>query len=342
MCAMPTLSFHFLNVGSGDCSIIKHGQSGHVSVIDVCCARKSADRAMKRALLEKYSISKEGANYQQKKHPVNPIEYIKSFVETSMFRFALSHPDMDHMDGIVDFFEEFSPINFYDTDNKKEMGSFEGSPYREEDWKFYKNMRDSNPQTNPKRQTLFSGDDNKHRTQDWEGNRPGDAFYTLTPTPELVASANEKDEDYNDASYVFLYHAAGGRILIPGDAHDNAWEHVIKTWKEKVKDVDLLLAPHHGRDSERSYDFLDIVNPKMTFFGNAKSEHLAYSAWRSRKLEFITNNQAGCMVVDCSGDNLTVYVTNERFARDRNPSTFYSDTYKAWYLKEVIGWDLKD
>lgn len=30
---------HFLNVENGDCSIIKH-DSGRLSVIDVCCARK--------------------------------------------------------------------------------------------------------------------------------------------------------------------------------------------------------------------------------------------------------------------------------------------------------------
>ena len=36
---MPKLTFHFLNVKNGDCSIIEHG-SGHVSVIDVCNARK--------------------------------------------------------------------------------------------------------------------------------------------------------------------------------------------------------------------------------------------------------------------------------------------------------------
>ena len=36
---MPKHSFHFLNVKDGDCSVIEHG-SGHVSVIDVCNARK--------------------------------------------------------------------------------------------------------------------------------------------------------------------------------------------------------------------------------------------------------------------------------------------------------------
>ena len=55
------------------------------------------------------------------------------------------------MDGIKDFFECFSPGNFYDTDNNKKINFPQGSPYNEEDWKFYKKLRDTKPQTDPKR-----------------------------------------------------------------------------------------------------------------------------------------------------------------------------------------------
>lgn len=329
---MPTHTFHFLNVKDGDCSIIQHG-SGRVSVIDVCNAEKvttpMSDSELK-SITERVS-----GNFQQKKHPVNPIEYLKKFNISSVFRFILTHPDMDHMDGIKDFFECFSPINFWDTDNNKEMEFPDGSPYNEEDWNFYKQIRDSKSQIDPIRLTLFSGSEGKYWSQNANGQIPGDALYILAPTPELVQQANEA-EDYNDASYVILYSGAGGKILLSGDSHDNTWEHILDNWENAVKDVDLLIAPHHGRKSGRNYEFLDTVNPKITFFGNARSEHLAYSAWTYRNLEYITNNQANCMVVDCSGDNLTLYVTYETFARKYNSSTYYSSTYDAWHLKEII------
>ena len=328
---MPTHTFHFLNVKEGDCSIIEHG-SGHVSVIDVCNAEK-VTTPMSDSELKSFTERVSG-NFQQKKHPVNPVEYLQKFDISSVFRFILTHPDMDHMDGIKDFFESFSPANFWDTDNNKEMESFEESRYNEEDWNFYKQLRDGKPESDPKRLTLFSGSKGKYWSQNDSGQSPGDALYILAPTLELVQQANES-EDYNDASYVALYHGAGGKILLSGDSHDNTWEHILDNWKDDVKDVDLLIAPHHGRKSGRSYDFLDTVNPKMTFFGNARSEHLAYNAWYSRDLEYITNNQANCMVVDCSGSNLTLYVTYETFARKYNSSTYYSSTYDAWYLKEI-------
>ena len=237
---MPRHTFHFLNVKEGDCSIIEHG-SGHVSVIDVCNARKTSQPISLLDALYWATKASVPGNFQQKKHPVNPIEYLHKFGIYSVFRFALTHPDMDHMDGIKDFFDEFTPANFWDTDNNKKMEFEEGSQYREEDWLFYKYLRDTNPQDNPKRLTLFSGDDGIHRTKDWNGNSPGDAFYTLAPTPELVKQANKNGEDYNDASYVFLYCGAGGRILLCGDAHDNTWEHILNTWEDHVKDVDISI-----------------------------------------------------------------------------------------------------
>jgi beta-lactamase superfamily II metal-dependent hydrolase len=125
----------------------------------------------------------------------------------------------------------------------------------------------------------------------------GDGLHVLAPTPSLVQQANDCD-DFNDCSYVLLYRAAGGfRILFGGDSHDKTWEHILENHADDIADVDLLIAPHHGRKSNRDYGFLVVVRPKMTFFGNASSQHLAYGAWNYRNLPFITNNQAGCMAV---------------------------------------------
>lgn len=347
---MPCHTFHFLNVKQGDCSIIEHG-SGHVSVIDVCNARHPIPQTNASAIamenLIKASRAGVRGNFHQRDYPVNPIEYLQKFGINSVFRFLVTHPDMDHMDGIKDFFEVFSPANYYDTDNTKEMEeSWAGSPYRQEDWEFYKNLRDSGSDSDPKRLTIFSGDDGIHRRKDWNGKPPGDAFFTLAPTPELVEQANDSSGDYHDASYVIMYWGQGGRIILSGDSHDATWEHILKNHEDLVKDADLLIAPHHGRHSKRSYDFLDVVNPKMTFFGNANSQHLAYDPWRTRGLEFITNNQANCMVVDTSGDNLSLYVTYENFAKayaeKHGTETWRSETYDAWYLKEIDGWAWKE
>ena len=334
--------FHFLNVKNGDCSIIEH-DSGHVSIVDVCNARLERNKQalsleQKMQLhfdaIKLASATEARKNYGQKANPVNPIEHLQDFGIRDLFRLAITHPDMDHMDGLEDLFAYSTPTNYYDTSNNKQMtDGWEESPYREEDWLLYKHLRDSPPKTDPKAIRIYSGDDGIHRRRDWKGNPPGDALFTLAPTPTLVAEANDVGE-YNDASYVFMFWSTSGRIILSGDSHDRSWDHILENHVDLVENVELLIAPHHGRKSGRSYKFLDVLCPKMTFFGNAPSKDLAYSAWRSRGLPFITNNMAGSMIVDCS-DNMSLYVTNEQFARDENARTFYSDSNRGWYIREI-------
>src|SRR5579863_10671154 len=98
---MPTPTLHFLNVGEGDCSIIQHG-SGHVSVIDVCRARIENLQEMQKGL-SSLRAAERGiyGNFNQKRHPVNPIAYMATRGISSVFRFILSHPDMYHLNGIA-------------------------------------------------------------------------------------------------------------------------------------------------------------------------------------------------------------------------------------------------
>ena len=331
---MPTI--HFLNVNNGDCSVIQH-YSGHVSVIDVCNAKPP--EPLGDALLAMLAKEARGiiGNFQQKKHPVNPISYLRDHDISSVFRYIQTHPDMDHMDGIKALFEAFSPVNFWDTDNTKELSSssWEGSPFSQEDWVFYKRLRDGNPQQDPMRLALLSGAHGQFYNVGADGSNGGDGLQVLAPTKELVDAANEADDEYNDCSYVLLYRTGNNRIVFGGDSHDETWKHILANHHNDVTNIDLLIAPHHGRSSGRSYEFLDTLQPTLTFFGNARSEHLAYDAWRRRGLSIVTNNQANCMVVDAGTSPMTLYVTHENFARRVNPLTFYQDTVRAWYVGPI-------
>jgi beta-lactamase superfamily II metal-dependent hydrolase len=321
---------HFLNVNNGDCSIIQHG-SGRVTVIDVCNA--SPTDVYAEAFLKAAAAFEPGkfGHFNQNKYPANPISYMRDRGIISVFRFVLTHPDMDHLDGIEAFFNAFSPGNFWDTDNtcEKEFGLGNNGGYSGRDWNFYKNLRDGISDSDPKRLTLYSGAHGKYWSND-DFSGSGDGIVVLAPTSALVAQANECD-DHNDCSYVLLYRAQtsnGGthKILFAGDSHDATWEHILEQHGDLVSNVDLLIAPHHGRHSDRDWEFLDVLNPSLTLFGNADSEHLAYSAWSNRGLPIITNNQAGNIIVDVDSDPMVVYVTCEKFAKSRNAYSFFSDS----------------
>ena len=324
---MPVI--HFLNVGNGSCSIIQH-YSRNVTVIDVNNAKYfsplgSQSSGLLTGLLAGYSQN-------QKQSPENPVKYLLDHNISSVFRFILTHPDMDHMGGIKAFFNIFKPVNFWDTDNNEEKQSFAGSPYNEEDWKFYKALRDENSTTDPKRLTLLPGTNGKYFNVDKDGKNGGDGLFILAPNADLIQKANESS-DYNDSSYVILYKTDGHKIIFSGDSHDKTWEYILNNHFAEINNIDLLIAPHHGRKSKRSYEFLDYLRPKITFFGNASSNDLAYSAWNYRKLPFVTNNQGGNLVVWTTEEWMSLYASNFSYAYRNCPGTFYSDWLKAYYCK---------
>ena len=332
---MPRI--HFLNVKDGDCSIVQHN-SGNVTVIDVCNAEPvgvDTPESTRRAVRQ-FTISVRG-NFGQKRYPVNPVKYLGDHNISSIMRFVLTHPDMDHMDGIKALFDIYRPLNFWDTDNSKEFedSDWENSPYNREDWDFYKNLRDTRPNTDPRRLALLSGSRGKYFNVGEDDSSGGDGIHILAPTQDLVDAANASG-DYNDCSYVLLYHSIGDRrIVFSGDSHDGTWEHILDTHKSRVTDIDLLIAPHHGRDSERSYEFLDVLKPKLTFFGNAPSEHLAYDQWDRRGLPIVTNNQANCMIVDESLGVMKFYATHENYAKAANPDSYYDYGIQGWYVCDI-------
>ena len=91
--------------------------------------------------------------------------------------------------------------------------------------------------------------------------------------------------------------------------------------KRRYPILDVLFAPHHGRDSDRSYDFLKTLKPRLTLFGNASSEHLAYNCYPKIR---ITNNQAGYVILDINEDRILVLVKNKMFAESYKKKQGYT------------------
>lgn len=362
---------HFLNVKEGDCNIIKH-DSGNITVIDVCNARKALPPSGLTAGLSRGLFSKGGlydlnidaynaykhtpalglaagfsglrspnkpttegllGNFRQKENPVNPIEYMKKYAYSNVFRFILTHPDMDHMDGLKDFFEEFSPTNFWDTANNRKIswnGSNNGG-YREEDWLFYQQLRKQNQ--SPRTLRCYTGAENKFFNKD-DNAGTGDGLYILAPDPDIVEEAN-KNEDYNNCSYVLLFVNQGRKIVFGGDSHDKTWERILhrsSPYRHDIENIDVLIAPHHGRDSDMDFSFLEVLNPKLTLFGNADSNHLAHDVWNDKDLFKITNNQAGCVILNITYNGIGVYVTNNSYAKGYQ-SCEYNQALNAFFIR---------
>lgn len=327
------VEIHFLNVGDGDCTWIKHA-NGANTIIDVCLAKSDKLVKAQDAVTEMYSATAKPntirGNYNQAANPENPIQYLHKFGVDSVFRFILSHPDMDHMDGIQGLFEAFCPTNFWDIKSNKSKPEFgDKCKYSEKDWDFYQSIRGS--KSDPNCLYLYDGSKGKYYNKNEDGTDGGNGLQILSPTVLLITEAN-KCGDYNDCSYVILYRTGKFRILFCGDAGNKTFEHLATNHRIDISNIDLLIAPHHGRKGSIDFSFLDVMKPKLTFFGNANSDYLAYEEWRKRGLEKITNNQAGSLIVTFEDKNMNVYARHEMFAKNYNSNTYKENTLDAWYL----------
>jgi len=297
---------HIVNVFPGDCSIIQHN-SGRVTMVDICDGNAETTR---KAVFKGEAAGATG-NFRMCDCNTNPIEYCKSLGIKRLWRFVLSHPDMDHMDGFNRLVDQIGIDNFWDSGARREKPPFEGGQYFEDDWDRYVKVRDGQ-ESGVTVLRKVAGDSFQFANDAPEG-QGHDGLHILAPTSELLNDP-DLDNDVNEGSYVVNYQSNGGRILLCGDAHDAAFGHIKRNYRQSVEGAAILLAPHHGRDSGRSYEFLDFIRPKLTVIGCAPSEYIDYAQWSRRGLDMITSNQAGNIVLDIGDGFIDVFIENKRFA----------------------------
>ena len=296
---------HFLNVDPGACTLIEHA-SGRISMVDICCGHQPDRKKKTRQIPSQPSNGSN--NFRMRYYSTNPISYLRELGITSLFRFILSHPDMDHMDGLDALFRAIPIYNFWHTGVTKEVPNFSNNcRYKQSDWSKYQDL--CYQQSDIHCMTPLAGARFAYANQDHEFYSEGDSLYILAPNQNLLSNS-----DINNSSYVILYNSPVGKIILAGDSHDDSWEYIIRKYSSEIKNCAVLLAPHHGRSSNRSYKFLDHLQPRLTIFGSAPSEHLAYGPWRNRNLKFITANQAGNIVLELDQAGINIFIENEEFA----------------------------
>ena len=254
---MPKI--HFVNVNQGDCVLLEHN-SGRLTIFDISAGNIERARSGLAGYQAEWNIRSAKGNYRMCQHPTNPLDYLTNMGVVDIWRFILSHPDMDHLDGFNSLLDEFRVLNFWHSGAKKEKPDFSKySGYKEEDWDRYAKVI-SNDEPGTKSIQVQAGAQFKYANRDDTQKGVGDALHILAPDQELIDEGN-KTQDFNDASYVVLYCSAIGKVLLAGDAHDATWEYVKEHYESDVSDVALLIAPHHGRKSGRSYEFLELGYP---------------------------------------------------------------------------------
>ena len=268
------------SVGNGDCFYIKHNSS-NFTIID--CYENDEDTFS------------------------DIIEEIKKHSEEkAIVRFISTHPDRDHIEGIEKLFDAVDIPNFYCVENRAtKKDSFP-------DFDFYCSLRDGE-----KHFYIYKGCQRIWLNQDDEEKKYGCAgINVLWPDREDVCFKDALKEaaeggDPNNISPILKYGVQDGVVALWfGDMEHDFLEKVHEKIKWPSK-VDILFAPHHGRDSGKIPEYiLHKINPKLIIIGEASSEYLNYYCnWNT-----ITQNSAGDITFDCDDEEVHIYVSKDSYS----------------------------
>ena len=264
-----------LAVGNGDMFYIRHN-SDHFSVIDCSLPDSRRDEILN--------------------------EIAKQRVGKRFNRFISTHPDQDHISGLVSFDDRFRILNFFVVKNKATKSN------ETEDFKRYKRLRDHTREAFYLKRRLMIESDIK---------RGSAGINILWPIlyNEHFKDALQQAEDGgspNNISPIIRYSLENGAsVLWMGDLETD--------FMEKIKDTitpdasNILFAPHHGRKSGRvPKDWLDKINPTLIVVGEAPSSDLTYyDGWNT-----ITQNSSGDIVFECHYGKTRVFVSKSTYTVD--------------------------
>ena len=76
----------------------------------------------------------------------------------------------------------------------------------------------------------------------------------------------------NNHNVVTVIEYGGSKILLPGDNETPSWDELLRRsdFRTSISDVDILVAPHHGRDSGFHRELFNHFNPLLTIISDGR------------------------------------------------------------------------
>lgn len=97
-------------------------------------------------------------------------------------------------------------------------------------------------------------------------------------------SVCEKD-NFNNFSSITVFELANCKIVVCGDNEAKSLDILMcsMSFRESVKNADILVAPHHGRESGYHEEFVSLVSPALTIISDTKkSDASAVDKYREK------------------------------------------------------------
>lgn len=240
-------------------------------------------------------------DYSGSNKEFSPLKHLKyKYGVAQLDCVIITHPHLDHIDDILNF-DLMNPKVLHRPKHITNDEVMQGvrpadkakfEKYCEINTRYSQPIKDDDPDklTNP---------------INWDGVN----ILTFSPT-------SCDHNNFNNHSIVTVIEYAGLKIVIPGDNEKCSFEELLgrEAFKSAVKDSDVLLAPHHGRDSGFNIDFVNLVNPAITVVSDGRfcdtSANGRYSAksrgWKVHKRNG-TSSERKCLTTNSDGEVLVKF-----------------------------------
>ena len=220
-------------------------------------------------------------------------------------RFISTHPDQDHLMGLTKLDDHIGILNFYVVKNEATKDE------ETDDFERYKMLRDGD-----KAFYLYKGCSRMwmNESNEERGGSGINIHWPVTSNEEFKAQLEDAAEGKspNNISPVITYSLKDGvKIAWFGDLEAEFMEKIEEeiTWP----DVDILFAPHHGRESGKiPASMLAVMDPKIVVIGEAPSKNLNYYGGYNT----ITQNSAGSIYFECVKSWVHIYVGSSTYSVD--------------------------
>ena len=265
-------------VGNGDMFSIKHG-------------------------VDSFTIIDCSLSPDNKKEILRALKIQASGKEVS--RFISTHPDQDHILGLRYLNSEMPISNFYCVKNNATKAEVT------DDFNQYRKLKEGD------NAFYISKGCKRKWLNDFDEDRGGAGINFLWPdvkNTDFIAALHgaENGNSPNNISPIIKYSIENsGSFLWLGDLETEFMKKVENS--VKWPKIDILFAPHHGRDSGKIPEsILLTLDPGIIIIGEAPSEHLNYY----RKYNTITQNSAGTIEFECVNGYIHIFVSNAGYSVD--------------------------
>lgn len=242
--------------------------------------------------------------------------------DKGIVRFISTHPDDDHLAGIVELDDHLGLRNFYCVNNTATK------PIMTDAFERYCQLRDD-----PKKAFYISRGVTRrwmNQASDERGSAGINILWPIEDDPDyqtaLAAAAAGKSP--NNISCIVKYALDGGVTAVwMGDLETD----FMGTIQDRIElpTVDILFAPHHGRSSGKvPKQWLGQLNPGLIIIGEAPSEHLNYYAGYNT----ITQNSSGDLLFDCGDGKVDVYAGDNAYYVDHLDDEGLDHNHGLYYI----------